>query len=164
MIINMEIFNFFSPYLLNSFRPLFDQIKEGQTSPFISLFNQIKRDNLNEEEEKSLTSKLKSITENLKELKPEIYKKFSTHFKAILMKVSCESFVESFLDIVKVALIPNSQCAICIDSLFSKKCKFFKSLEGNCHLFHSDCLNQWFKSKQNLPTVQESYDKVILIN
>ena len=156
-IIYNEIFDFFSSHLLNdSFEELFNQIKEIESSKMEEdvrkMKMEIKKENEeNEEKEKkekkSLSSQLKSIAEDLKNLETEKYKALSAGFKDILMDVCDEWFAKGLFYVLKVILIPETKCELCFGSLFNEECKLFKFEKGNCHLFHKDCLNRCLKEE-----------------
>ena len=141
-VLNDEIFEFFSVHLL--------------APSFCSLFDKIKENKFSEEERKFLPLSLESIAVDLRDLKPEQIDELSAHFKDILMKLCDESFVKTFFVILKTILIPKPQCSICFDPLFTKECKFLKSNEGNCHLFHRDCLDEWLKENKSCPVCRNS--------
>ena len=137
-----EIFNLFSMYLLApSFHLLFDKIKENM---------------LSEEEKKFLLFDYSSLEVNLRNLEPMQYEKLCTSFKGILIELCDESFVESLFDILKAVSITEPKCYICFDFLLAKECKFFKSLEGNCHLYHIDCLNEWLEEHKTCPECRKA--------
>ncbi len=148
-IINDEIFTFFAePLLISSFGSLFDKIKENNVDLFSFLSNGIKG---SEEEKKSLSLELKFIAKELKILEPEQFNGLSAHFKDLLMEFYNGSFIESFSDTLHAILIPRTECVICLESLFTKEYKFSKGKDGNCHLFHNDCLEEWLKENDTCP-------------
>ena len=136
-IIDREIFFFFTKYL--------------QAPSFRSLFYKIKGRKLSEGEKKILSFDYDSLTDDLKCLDPKQYKRLCTRFKRIIIDLCDESFVESFFNVLKALLIPKTDCPICMDSLFTKECKFFKFGNSSCHLFHKECLDEWSKRSSTCP-------------
>ena len=140
--INNEIFDFFSDQLL--------------APSFCLFFDRIKENTLIEEKKKFLPSKFESIAEGLNNLEQEQYNEFSINFKSILIEFCDELFIKSCFDILEAILIPETKCAICLDSLFTKECEFFKAKNGNCHFFHRGCLNEWLKVDNTCPHCRRS--------
>ena len=140
-LIDNEMFSFFSSYLLAStFRPFFDKIIQKE---------------LSEKEKKFLPIDYESIGDDLKKLEPEQYEKLSAYFKDFLIKLTNESFIESFTNILKKILIPETKCAICFESLFSEECKFFNAGITDCHLYHKSCLEKWLSANNKCPHCRE---------
>ena len=136
-IINNEIFTFFTKPLLNcSFNLLFDKIKENK---------------LSKGEKEFLVFDYNTLVADLESFTTGQYEELCTRFKGSLIELSDGSFVESLFTVFRGILIPEMNCAICLDSLFTQECKFFKGKDGNCHLFHKDCLNGWLKGKNTCP-------------
>ena len=132
IIINVELFNFFSGHLLTpSFCSFFGRIKEG------------KRKN------EFIPFKIETMAEQFKGLDKEQYEELSNQFRYIFLKLCKGSFAEGLFGVLNAILISKPDCAICFEPLFSKECRFFKSTDGNCHMFHSNCLNSFIKESTN---------------
>ena len=85
---------------------------------------------MNGGEKKFIPLKIKSIAANLKTLTEERYKILSTHFMDAFIKLYEGSFVESLFCVLNAILISGTECAICMDPLFTGNYKIFKSKQG----------------------------------
>ncbi len=90
-------------------------------------------------------------------------KNYALIFKDILIELCDDSFVDSLITVLHAILIPEMKCAICWDLLLMKSVNFFKSGEGNCHLFHKDCLSRSLEEGIVVRTVIELSNTLILI-
>ena len=136
-VIDKEMFIFFSKLLL--------------TPSFHLFFDKILNKELSKKEKQFLPMDYESIADDLKKLEPEQYEALSIYFKDFLIEFTNESFIESFSNIFKKILIPETKCAICYESLFLEKCKFSNVGNINCHLYHRFCLDKWLDAKKECP-------------
>ena len=141
-ILSDKVFDFFSGLLL--------------APSFCSLFDKIKENKLSKKEKKYLPFKFELIATNMKDLEPKEYEELSSRFKDIFIELCDESFDKSFFEILKIVSTTDTTCSICLDSLFTKECKFFKAKEGNCHLYHKECLNGWLEQNNTCPVCRRS--------
>ena len=105
-------------------------------------FKKIKEGELNEGKHKFFSFDDNSFIGILKNTIWKQYEGFSINLQAILVDFYDESFVVNIRNILKIIRIPKTKCEICYKSLFTKKCKFSKSQDGNCHLFHKYYLSR----------------------
>ena len=140
--IDKEMLNLFSSYLL--------------APTFQSFFDKIVSKELSEREKKILPIDFNAVSDDLKKLELKQYEELSFYFKDFLIQFTNESFIESFSNILKKILIPETKCVICYESLFSEECKFSKAGKNDCHLFHKTCLDKWLSIKDKCPHCRQT--------